>query len=86
MKPLPKPNDKNDKKFPNKKEDINDINEIKEITEITEPEYDIAHIVSASDFTGAMYIPPQSEEEYESYMDLLNMPIDDKPDKSGKKQ
>ena len=67
----------------------NNIDEIEKNGEITDPEYDMAHMVSDSDFTGMMYVPPQSEEEYESYMDLFNIPAGgnpDKPDKSEKTQ
>ncbi len=33
---------------------------------------DISNAVSAYDFTGAVPVPPQNEDEKESYLDILN--------------
>ena len=33
----------------------------------------ISNTVSANEFTGMMYAPPQNEEELESYEELFNM-------------
>ncbi len=33
---------------------------------------DISNVVSAYDFTGAVPVPPQNEDEKESYLDILN--------------
>ena len=50
-----------------------DKNKTNNKTEIKEPEYDIAHMVSANEWTGMLHMP-QDEENYESYMSLLDMP------------
>ena len=36
---------------------------------------DISNTVSSCECTGSMYVPPQNEDEFESYQELTNMQI-----------
>lgn len=53
-----------------------------------EPDYDrfptISNTVSMTECTGAMYAPPQSEEEQESYQELTNMQFPKKKEQESK--
>lgn len=45
---------------------------------------DIPNTASATECTGMMYAPPQSEDELDSYHDLFTMQYPNKNDKSNK--
>ena len=69
--------DKNDKIYKNDKRPVKIT---KNTDEMKEPEYDVAHVVSANDCTGMTYAPPQSEEEFDEYKDMFNLPIKERND------
>jgi len=59
--------------------DKKQTNKVKNIDEFEEPDYEsypnISNVVSANECTGMMAVPPQNEEELESYKELSGMQI-----------
>ena len=62
----------------NDKQSINKAKKNNKRPAIDEPMYDYPVAVSATDMTGLMPTPPQSQDELESYQELAGMPIAEK--------